>query len=356
MNTPPAFTLPHATRRGFIAASTLAFARSLLAVDGAAPSRFGLCTFSCHQHWKALRAGFTGVKFTDPVGFYRYACDLGAEGVQTPLHDTEPALIRQLIEKAGHYYEGEVQLPRKESDLAGFEHSVRRTREAGATVARAVFTSGRRYEVFKTMEDFRAFHDQAGLTLGLIEPILKKHQLRVAIENHKDHTTEELVKLISGVSSEWIGVLVDTGNNLALLEEPHQVCEALAPFALSVHLKDMAIQPGADGFLLSEVPLGTGMLDLPRIIATLRKANPAIVFNLEMATRDPLRIPCLTDGYFVTMPGRKETHLESAMQLVKANPPRGVIPSVSGKPFSQIIAEEEINNRESLQWMKKHFS
>ena len=72
---------------------------------------------------------------------------------------------------------------------------------------------------------------------------------------------------------------------------------------MSVHLKDMAVQPDADGFLLSEVPLGTGMLDLPPASSPrCARRNPAIVFNLEMATRDPLKIPCLTDGYWVTFP------------------------------------------------------
>jgi sugar phosphate isomerase/epimerase len=216
-----------------------------------------------------------------------------------------------------------------------------------------VLTNGRRYEAFQSLKAFRAFHEQAKRTLALIEPVLKKHQLKLAIENHKDHTTEELVGMMKAISSEWIGVLVDTGNNLALLEEPHAVVEALAPFALSVHLKDMAVQASDDGFLLSEVPLGTGMLDLPRMIATLRKVNPGIVINLEMATRDPLRIPCLKEGYFTTLPGRKETHLTAAMQRVKQNPPKAPVPVVSGKPNEQILAEEEQHNRHGLAWMQK---
>jgi sugar phosphate isomerase/epimerase len=204
------------------------------------------------------------------------------------------------------------------------------------------------------MEAFQAFHEHAKRTLALIEPILRKHQLKLAIENHKDHTTEELVGMMKAISSEWIGVLVDTGNNLALLEEPHAVVEALAPFALSVHLKDMAVQPSDDGFLLSEVPLGTGMLDLPRMITTLRKANPALVINLEMATRDPLRIPCLTEAFFATMPGRKATHLDAAMRRVKENPPKTTVPGVSGKEAAQVLTEEEQNNRHGLSWMTKH--
>jgi len=335
-------------RRHFITVSTLAGARSILAAAGAEASRLGICTFSCHQRWKLTKP-------VDAAEFYRYARELGAEGVQSPLRGCKPKTIRDLVEQTSGYYEGELRLPKYEDDLAAFENEVRQTREAGATVARAVFTSGRRYEAFSSLEAFQAFHEDSKRTLALIEPILKKHRLKLAIENHKDHTTEELVGMMKVVSSEWIGVLVDTGNNLALLEEPNSVIEALAPFALSVHLKDMAVQPCDDGFLLSEVPLGTGFLDLPRMIVTLRKANPAIVINLELATRDPLRIPCLTDAYFSTMPERKATHLEAAMRRVKENPPKEQIPSVSGKETPQILAEEEQNNRQGLKWMQQTF-
>jgi len=346
-------------RRTFITAlPALAAARSLLAAAGAAKSRIGICTFSCHQHWKAVTAKYDGVKFTDTLSFARYVRELGAEGVQTPLRSQDAKVAKQIrafTEETNSSYEGELRLPKTDADLAAFETDVRLAREAGASVARAVFTNGRRYEAFKTLADFRAFEAQVEKTLALIEPVLRKHQLKVAIENHKDHTADELATLMKKISSEWIGVLVDTGNNLALLDEPHAVIETLAPFALSVHLKDMAVQASDDGFLLSEVPLGTGMLDLPRIVATLAKANPRIVFNLEMATRDPLRVPCLTDGYFATFPERKATQLDAAMKLVKANPPKQQPPTVSGKAIAQILAEEETNNRHGLAWMQKHF-
>ena len=334
-------------RRHFLTSASLVVARSLLAASAAEKSRLGICTFSCHQRWKLTQP-------TNAADFYRYARELGAEGVQSPLRGCEPKTIRDLVEQTGGYYEGELRLPKSEADLAAFETEVRQTREAGASVARAVFTNGRRYEAFPTLAAFQEFHDQAKRTLALIEPVLKKHGLKLAIENHKDHTTEELVGMMKAISSEWIGVLVDTGNNLALLEEPHAAVEALAPFALSVHLKDMAVRSDADGFLLSEVPLGTGLLDLPRMITTLRKANPAIVINLEMATRDPLRIPCLTEAFFATMPGRKATHLDAALRRVKENPPKTTVPSVSNKEAAQVLTEEEQNNRHGLSWMTKH--
>jgi len=86
-------------RRHFIATlPALATARSLLAASGVEKSRLGICSFSCHQHWKAVGEKVAGVKFTDAPGFYRYGRELGAEGVQTPLREAKAAEMRALME------------------------------------------------------------------------------------------------------------------------------------------------------------------------------------------------------------------------------------------------------------------
>lgn len=346
-------------RRQMLAATTgLAVARSLIGETRPGGSRLGLCSFSCHQHWRAVGAKHAGVRFTDAPGFFRYARDLGGEGVQTALRGTDAAVarrIRELVEQTGGYYEGELRLPADEGDLGRFETDVRLAHEAGAAVARAFFTIHRRYEQFASREQFAAFHERCRRTLRLVEPVMRRYRVKLAIENHKDLTTEELAAMMREFGGEWIGVLVDTGNNLALLEDPHEAIDGLASWALSVHLKDMAVQPYEEGFLLSEVPLGTGLLDLPRMVQRLRQANPGIVLNLEMATRDPLRIPCQTDGYYATFAaGYRERRLAAALARVQANPPRGPVPIVTGRPLADVLAEEEKHNRECLDWMRRN--
>jgi len=44
------------------------------------------------------------------------------------------------------------------------------------------------------------------------------------------------------------------------------------------------------------------------------------------------------------------------MYWVKANPPKQAVPVVIGKPFAQLLAEEEANNRACLGWMRKNIS
>lgn len=335
-------------RRHFLSTlSALAAARSVLAAAGGG-SRLGFAAFSCHQHWKAVREGAPGVKFGDARGFYDYARTLGGDGVQTSLRGRDAGYAKALrahVEESGGYFEGDIALPKAGENPEAFETDVRLVCDAGATVARAVLTGARRYESFKTLAEFRDFQAQSERRLAAVAPILKRHRLKLAIENHKDHTAPELAALLRKTDSEWVGITVDTGNNIALLEDPQAVIEALAPFAFTVHLKDMALQPYEDGFLLSEVPLGAGYLDLPRMVATLRKANPAIVFNIEMATRDPLKVPCRTDAYWTTFGARRDADLAAALERVRQNPPKEPPPVVAGKTLAEILADEEKNNR-----------
>lgn len=351
-------------RRAFLASipATLALARSSGADEAPAPAsspavRFGLCTFSCAVHWKAVAEKRPGTKFSDACGFYEYARTLGADGIQTTLRPSNAATaqrLRQRVEATGGYYEAECRLPKVPSDLEAFETEVRLAREAGAAVARVVLHGGRRYEVFHSLAEFREFQSAAERSLALAEPVVRRHQLRLAVENHKDLTAPELVALLTRVASEWVGALVDTGNSIALLEDPYRVVEALAPFAASVHLKDMAVQPYEDGFLLSEVPLGEGCLDLRRMVATLTRAKPGLALNLEMATRDPLKVPCLTPAFGSTFPESQEPERVRTLAFVKAHPPGGPVPRAAGLDLDALLAAEERNNRACLRWMGSH--
>ena len=156
---------------------------------------------------------------------------------------------------------------------------------------------------------------------------MRKQGLKLAVENHKDWLVEELVAMLKRIESQHVGVCIDTGNSIALLEDPMAVVEAYAPYAVSTHLKDMGVREYEDGFLLSEVPLGTGYLDLKKIIETCRRGNPKVQFNLEMITRDPLRIPCRTEKYWATFPGRRGKLLEEALAAVEERSSKQELPT-----------------------------
>src|ERR1043166_6355268 len=160
--------------------------------------------------------------------------------------------------------------------------------------------------------------------------MLRKHRLRLGIENHKGWRSAEQAAWLKRVSSEWVGVHFHFGNNVALCEEPAETLRNLLPYAVACHIKDMAVEPYEDGFLLSEVPLGEGMLDLKTMVRTLRQKNASIPFDLEMITRDPLKIPVFTRKYWATfddsyspLPGRD---LARVLEIVHKNKPKSPLP------------------------------
>ena len=175
----------------------------------------------------------------------------------------------------------------------------------------------------------------------------------MAVENHKDWLIPELVEILQRLRSDWVGICIDTGNSIALLEDAMEVVEAFAPFVWSTHIKDMGVQESADGFLLSEVPLGDGFLPLKRIVEVVRKANPAVQFNVEMITRDPLRIPCLTGNYWVTMEKTPASQLAGALATVKRNISSKPLPKTTGLTLDQQLTLEDNNVRQSLVYARE---
>jgi len=295
--------------------------------------------------------------FTDPIRFVEFCRERGAGGVQLPLGSRDSAYtarLRALIEKHGMYLEGSLRTPKEKADLERFEAELRTAKEAGATVVRTVMLGGRRYETFRTAEQLRTFKEQALRSLRLAEPVLARSRVRLAVENHKDYRAVEQVEVMKAISSEWVGVCVDTGNNLALLEQPLATVEALAPWAMACHLKDMAIEESADGFLLAEVPLGEGFLDLKAIVEVLRKARPAIRFSLEMITRDPLSIPCLRDEFWTTFADVAGLDLARILTLVRKNARK--LPRISTLKEAEQLRVEDENVRRSLEYARKNLT
>jgi sugar phosphate isomerase/epimerase len=260
--------------------------------------------------------------------------------------------VRSRREKLGLYMEGSIGLPKTAGEVAHFEQEVKNAREAGAQVLRTVSLGGRRYETFQSMEDFLKFSKSALVALQLAEPVLRKYKMRLAVENHKDWRAKELAAILQELNSEWVGVTLDFGNSIALLEDPMEVVETLLPYVFSTHVKDMGVEEYKDGFLLSEVPLGKGMLDIPRIVSLCKKQNPDVTFNLEMITRDPLEIPCLKNDYWATFNEVGGAELARMLRMVREHKPASGLLRFSQLRAEERLAAEENNILASLAYSK----
>lgn len=272
----------------------------------------------------------------------------GAHGGMTEIDLDWARRTRRLADALGMYVEIQTFLPRE--DPAVFEHAVTVAREAGASSLRVVCLLGRRYEMFDSVDGWReavaGFHRQIAAAV----PIVERHRMRLGIENHKDWRVDEQVALLERYSSEYLGVTLDTGNNLSLLDDPMETVEKLAPWTFNTHFKDMAMEETETGFLLSEVPLGEGCLDLARMVDVIRRARPDVHFSLEMITRDPLPVPCLTDRYWATFGDVPGVVLARALGRLRAHRPQAPLPRIAGLSPDARAALELENVRRSIDY------
>lgn len=349
-------------RRTFIQSSSIgALAMVMPGIPGYSPfldeTRFGVAEASYWMRWYGKLESGTFPSFTNALEMLEHCASLGFGGIQVGIRNWDAATAKKLrsrAEELGVFLEGQVRLPKDRQETARFEEDLKAAHLAGIDVIRTACLSGRRYEDFDSMESFRVFKEGAISSLQLAEPLIKKHAIKLAVENHKDWRYAEMVEILKNLESEWIGVTLDTGNNISLLEDPMEVVEALAPYAFSVHLKDMGVVEYEDGFLLSEVNLGEGNLDIEGMVRIMKEHNPKIRFNLEMITRDPLKIPCLTKKYWATFDQISASELALFLYKIRNQKVKTPLPIVSAMTTDAQLAMEVENNRTSLEYARMH--
>lgn len=340
---------------GGCSAGALHCSAGAFGADSPVRSSLGLVIYCCGLRQKAERQREPKRDLFEPLSFLEHCHRLGAGGIQAPLgvRDAEYAKkLRNQAEKWKMFIEGIASPPRDAGDVSRFDAEMRSAAMIGAKCVRTVILPGRRYEFFDSAAQFRQYDQQARKSVELAAPVAERHRVRLAIENHKDHRIDERLALLKHISSEWVGACLDVGNSLALLEDPLEVVEAFAPWACSVHLKDYAVREYDEGFLLADVPLGQGFLDVKRMASILCKAKPEIRFTLELITRDPLRVPCLTERYWTTFAATPGRDLARTLRLVRQRQAES-LPEVSGLLLEQQVAQEHRNIAASLQWARE---
>jgi sugar phosphate isomerase/epimerase len=309
-------------------------------------ANMGVVVHSYGNRWNSKADSQKYPGFANAIDLIDHCHQIGAGGAQVVVGNwtTDFAKkVRDRREKLGLYLEGSIGVPKNAGDVARFEQEIVNAKEAGAQVLRTVCSSGRRYETYHSAEAFGDVKKNALSSLQLAEPILRKHKVKLGLENHKDWRAKELAAMLKQLNSEWIGATLDFGNSIALLEDPMEVVQTLVPYVLSTHVKDMAVDEYADGFLLSEVPLGKGILDLPKMVALCKQHNPDVTFSLEMITRDPLEIPCLKADYWATFDGVPGAELARTLRMVRQHKPATALPKISTLSAEDRLAAEEQN-------------
>ena len=75
-----------------------------------------------------------------------------------------------------------------------------------------------------------------------VRPRILDSGVKLAVENHGgDLQAREMKGMIEAIGADVMGVCLDSGNPVWMLEDPHFTLETLVPYALTCHVRDSAV-------------------------------------------------------------------------------------------------------------------
>jgi sugar phosphate isomerase/epimerase len=156
-----------------------------------------------------------------------------------------------------------------------------------------------------------AFVTHAAETLAREAPRAGEHGLTIAIEDHQDFGSEELVALAEAAGPN-VGIVFDTGNPFAVGEDPVAFATRAAHRICHVHLKDYRARFTDEGYRLVRCPVGEGAVPFDEIGTVLAARSP-LTASIEPGALDARHIRLFTAGWWDGYPARDARELGAAL-------------------------------------------
>ena len=119
-------------------------------------------------------------------------------------------------------------------------------------------------------------------------PAAESAGIRIAVENHCDSFSAEILWLLDLVDHPSVGACIDTVNALMVMEDPMQAIANLAPRAFTNHFRDDRIELQRYGFKLTGAAVGEGDIDMKRAYEIIKNESSMRRINIETEMEIPL--------------------------------------------------------------------
>ena len=249
-------------------------------------------------------------------GFIRIASDIGAQCFEFDGRWLAPLTNDQLARLA-------VELP-DVPRLCSYwlQHVSGETLDEAIRASRAIGASTIRMHLTPILEGARAKQgakwqqmlEHARETLNREARKAADAGLQVAIENHQDFGSDELMAFADEAGPN-VGIALDTGNAFAVAEDPVAFAKRVAPRIKHVHLKDYVSQFTPEGFRLIRCAIGDGCVPLKEIAEVF--ADLRLTASIEVGALDARHIRVFTPEWWEGYPTRPVGELRIALDRLK---------------------------------------
>lgn len=246
--------------------------------------KVGIDSYSFHRYFGDVYPGLQEqpeVRWDMKDDFIPFAASLGVDEVALEtiffpvMDDAYCAAVSDRLDEAGlervigwGHPDG-LHGGRDEAALADLVAHVPRAARVGASIMRVVASS-----MLYVDEEHGPMVERSTRMLREAVRAAEQHDVVLALENHIDFTSSELLEIIEGVGSEHLRVNFDTGNALRLYEDPVEAARRLAPYCVATHTKDITVRrsggsPASRFEWWPSCPVGEGLIDIAGVAREL---------------------------------------------------------------------------------------
>lgn len=240
---------------------------------------------------------FKKEQMLDMEGFLAYAASLGVDGVSLEscfFPEFKPSYLVEVRQWLDHYQFDRVYAwghpdglegGKNETEFDSMLQHIEHAKAIGSDTMRVVGSSKKfLFEPHEPqLEKLAEMFQQA-------VKVAESYGVKLAIENHIDYNSDEILWLLEAVNSPYFGVNFDSGNFLRVLDDPVKAMEKLAPHVMATHIKDMlpvAGVPVDEWYFFSCVPTGKGLINNQAIAQLLVDQQYQGFFAVEIDTLHP---------------------------------------------------------------------
>jgi 3-oxoisoapionate decarboxylase len=161
--------------------------------------------------------------------------------------------------------------------------------------------------------------------------------VKIALENHGgDVQAREVKAMIEDVGSDILGVCIDTGNPLWVLEDPHLTLELLGPVSIDNHVRDTAIWRVPEGVAVRWVNMGEGNVDIDGWVKKFVQTHPGQAITFEnIVSPEPRIIRVFDRETFKDYPKMPASDLSRYLALAERGKAVPAVPPTPGKSRGQ---------------------
>jgi 3-oxoisoapionate decarboxylase len=160
-----------------------------------------------------------------------------------------------------------------------FDSAIRSARALGATTIRFGLTKVLCGDRHALGDGWSELVTRLRAALAELGPRAADAGCVLAIENHQDFGSEELVGLCEGTRG--VGICFDMGNTFPVAEAPLDFTSRIAAHVRHLHLKDYHVQFTDEGYRLVRCAIGDGAVPFPQMLDILLDHHETLTAVLE---------------------------------------------------------------------------